>query len=315
MSALVDIVIPTHDHARLLQFSVRSAQEQSIDDLRIIIVGDGIGDDTRDAVSELMRSDDRIVLHDLPKAGGRTGEAHRNPIVGASTATYVTYLCDDDLFFPDHVETMIELLREADLAVPPETRLLRDGSISRSAWSLGDDSGRRRALDGIGLFSLTGLSHTMEAYRRLPFGWRETPVGLASDQYMIMQFLEQDWCRCALADMTTTVHLPTFDRREMTNDERFLELRRVASSMFDDGGWAEFRHRAAEDLRRQALAYFHLASAPEDEEIERLRAELAATHQHVINLEDVIADRERRLEQLGQPQPRSTARRGPFRRA
>lgn len=307
MSPLVDIVIPTHAHARLLPYSVRSAQEQTVTDLRIIIVGDGIGDDTRDAVRELMGSDDRIVFHDLPKAGGRTGEAHRNPIVGSSDATHITYLCDDDLFFPDHVETMIELLRDADLAVPPETRLLRDGSISSSPWSLGDESGRRRALSGVGLFSLTGLSHTMDAYRRLPFGWRETPVGLGSDQYMIMQFLEQDWCRCALADLTTTVHLPSYDRREMSDDERFVELRTVAATMFDHDGWADFRHRAHTDLRLQALAYSQLSEAPPDAELTRLRDELRATQQHVRNLEDIIEDREQQLERL---RHRSWFRRG-----
>ena len=296
-SPLIDIVIPTHDHALLLPHSIRSAREQTISDLRIVIVGDGVGDDTREVVRDLMADDDRIVFHDLPKAGGRTGEAHRNAIVGDSDARFVTYLGDDDLLFPDHATTMIDLLSDADLAMPPETPLAPDGSVSRSPWSLADDIGRQRALDGIGLFSLTGLSHTMEAYRRLPFGWRETPDGLASDQYMIMQFLEQDWCRCALADATTTVHLPSHLRRHMSPEERRIELDGVASRMFERGGWAEHRHRAAEDLRLQALNYALLSEAPADAEMDRLREELAATHQHVRNLEGILDELERRTGQ------------------
>jgi glycosyltransferase involved in cell wall biosynthesis len=293
-ATLIDIIIPTHDHALLLPHSIRSAREQTISDLRIVIVGDGVGDDTREVTRQAMADDHRIVFHDLPKAGGRTGEAHRNAIVGGSDARFVTYLCDDDLLFPDHVATMIDLLEHADLAMPPETRLAPDGSVSRSPWSLADDIGRARALDRIGLFSLTGLSHTMEAYRRLPFGWRETPDGLASDQFMIMQFLEQEWCRCALADATTTVHLPSHQRRHMSPEERGIEIDAVASRMFHGDGWAEHRHRAAEDLRLQALNYSLLSEAPPDAETDRLREELAATHQHARNLEAIIEELERR---------------------
>lgn len=283
MSHSADIVIPTHDHSRLLPFALRSAQEQSITDVRIVVIGDGVGDDTRDVVRGFVRDDDRVTFHDLPKAG-RTGEPHRHPIVTNSTAGIITYLGDDDLLLPDHVETMLALLAGSDVATPPATHLRRDGTVSRSPWSLADEVGRRAALGGIGLFSLTGLSHTTAAYRRLPHGWRETPAQFSTDQFMILQFLEQSWCRFALADTPTTVHLPSFDRRDMSPEERFEELATVDARMRGAGGWAHYRHLADEDLRLQALSYSIHMSSP-DAEIERLRAELALTVQHAANLQ------------------------------
>ncbi|MEX0847467.1 MAG: glycosyltransferase family A protein [Ilumatobacteraceae bacterium] len=251
MSPRVDVIVPTHDHALLLPLAVASAQAQTVSGVRVVVIGDGVGDDTRDVMAGLLRDDSALVFVDRPKSG-RTGERLRHEVLVATDAEHITYLSDDDLLFPDHIERMLALLERADVAMPPSTHLSRDGEVLTSPWSLEDEPGRSLALSGTSLFSLTGLAHTMGAYRRLPFGWRDTPPGFYTDQYMLMQFLAEDWCRFAVDDTVTAVHLADSLRRDMTPDERSSELREVDVWMRERDGWAEFRRHAQRHLRHQA---------------------------------------------------------------
>lgn len=248
-----DVIIPTHDHARTLGHSLRSAENQTIEDIRIVVIADGIGDDTREVVAAAQADDSRVELLDLPKAG-RTGEPHREPVVRASIATIVTYLCDDDLLFPDHVEQMLALLDDADVALPPSTHLEVDGTVRCSPVSLADADWRQVALAGQSLFGLTGFSHTPEAYRRLPEGWTTTPDGYFTDQYMVLKFLRLPDCRFAGGEDATTVYFPSPIRRHMSDDERAAELDGVVEWL-DAGGWEAYRRAARADIRRIASRY------------------------------------------------------------
>ncbi len=58
--ALATVVIPTHDHAQTLSFSVQSALDQTVEELEIFIVGDGVGEDTHDVMIQLGKADGRV---------------------------------------------------------------------------------------------------------------------------------------------------------------------------------------------------------------------------------------------------------------
>jgi glycosyltransferase involved in cell wall biosynthesis len=248
VSTRVEVLVPTHDHARLLPFAIATAQEQTVRPTRIVVVGDGVGDDTRDSMSDLCRDDPDLCFLDLPKAG-RTGETHRHRVLVDSDADVVTYLSDDDLMFPDHIERMLDLLGHCDVALPLSVHLRPDGVVEASPFTLGEEPGRSVALAGTSLFSLSGISHTMAAYRRLPFGWRDTPKGFNADQYMLLQFLHEEWCRFDVCDDPTVVHLADSLRRDMTPGQRFDELREVDGWLRRRGGWADYRRRAQSHLR------------------------------------------------------------------
>src|SRR5690349_21612774 len=112
---LATILVPTHDHAATLDLAVRSALEQTVAEIEVVVIGDGVGDDTREVVAGLTREDPRVRFLDLPK-GPNHGEVHRGTAIESTEAEIVCYLCDDDLLLPEHVESMRELLRAADLA-------------------------------------------------------------------------------------------------------------------------------------------------------------------------------------------------------
>jgi GalNAc5-diNAcBac-PP-undecaprenol beta-1,3-glucosyltransferase len=247
------IMIPTHNHALMLPHAIRSAQQQTVSDVRIAVLGDGVGNDTRDVMADFIAADSRIDFLDLPKAG-RTGEPHRHHYLSSvGAADIVTYLSDDDLMLPEHVEVMLDALARLDFTHGAPGYINEHGTLCSDPVDFADPETARLEF-AMSLVSLTGLGHTLEAYRRLPYGWRSTPKGTYTDQYMVQQFLSQPWCRAGAADRLTVVRLPDTLRQEMTAQQRADELARWADRLATEDGRQSFRDDAIAAFRRSAAA-------------------------------------------------------------
>lgn len=268
------LVIPTHDHAALLPYSLRSAQEQTIEDIQIVVIGDGVGDDTRDALAPVLRDDPRVRFLDLPKAE-RLGEPHRHDVVSQTDAPIVGYLGDDDFMAPDHVATMIEALASADVAASIATHVAPDGTVHWPAIDVREPRWVDAMRAGARAISLTGFTHTAEAYRRLPEGWATTPPEWPTDVYMFLKFATQPWCRVTRPDYVTTLKFVSMTRTEMSADERLAEMKEWAEKLSDSAGWDRFRAEAktafVRDASMQLIVSLNLQRALDERE-----AELAA---------------------------------------
>jgi glycosyltransferase involved in cell wall biosynthesis len=95
------VVIPTHNRRDRLLQAITSVRNQTRPAEQIIIVADGCTDDSVAAVGDL--GDPKIEVLDLPK-GPRLGWALRNQALEIATGDVVSYLGDDDLYLPDHLE-------------------------------------------------------------------------------------------------------------------------------------------------------------------------------------------------------------------
>lgn len=230
--ALVTVILPTHDHASTLDLSIESILEQTVADLALVVIGDGVGDDTRDVVRGAMARDARVTFMDLPKSA-RHAELARHAVIQASVSPVIAYHGDDDLLMPHHLEHMVNLLNGVDFAHPLPAFVEPDGSISvvptdltRSeclSWHLVQPP--RNAV------SLTGVVHTRESYFRLPYGWRETPPDIPTDLYMWRQFFTLPGLRAISSRRATTLKFPAPPRRRWTPLERRGELLRWRSRM------------------------------------------------------------------------------------
>ena len=125
------ILIPTHRHAALLPYAVRSALAQEGSEIEVFVVGDGVEDDTRQALGPFLADPD-VRFFDFPK-GERHGERLRHEALQESTSPIVCYLSDDDLLLPGHVAQMRELLQRADFARDLPVNIWPDGRLSRSS--------------------------------------------------------------------------------------------------------------------------------------------------------------------------------------
>jgi hypothetical protein len=88
-------------------------------------------------------------------------------------------------------------------------------------------------LSGKNRIPLSCGAHTLELYRRLPYGWRTSPEDVSSDLYMWQQILAMPGCRGASATRPTLLHFPTSGRPGWTSDERLAELERYAARLGD----------------------------------------------------------------------------------
>ncbi len=232
----ITFVVPTHDHGELLGYSVRSVLAQTIDDLDVVVLGDGVDDLTRSVARGLADADGRVRFLDLPKAP-RLGETHRHELLTSTgVAPVICYVSDDDLLLPFHAELVLGALSEADFVSPMATWIRTDGRVAYEPTDLRRDDSRRWIVTGPRTtFGLTGTAHTHSSYRRLPHGWRTTPLGQGTDHHMWVQFLEQPWLRATTLDVPSILQFPSPPRRSWSPGERIAELERWVSAANDDG--------------------------------------------------------------------------------
>jgi hypothetical protein len=256
------VLIPTHDHGPTLRHSVTSALTQSVKEIEVFIVGDGMPETARDVARSLARLDSRIRLFENSKAP-RHGETLRHEALREAVGQAICYLSDDDLWMPDHIETMLALLENCDFANALPLYAERRQGLGSWTVNLGSDYFRRLILSGTNRIPLSCAAHTVDMYRRLPYGWRTTPAGTPTDLYMWQQFLSDPGCRAKSAMRPTVVCFPAPPRTSMTATERAAEL-------------AEWSGRiTGADLTTQALERFVLECARiEAEDVSRLSREL-----------------------------------------
>ena len=212
------ILVPTHRHVLLLPWALASALDQDGASVEVLVVGDGVEDATRDVIAR-HADDPRLRFFDFPK-GPRNGEAYRHEVLQEARGRIVCYLSEDDLLLPDHAGEMGRLLEDADFAHPPSARLTTDGEVQFFPWNYGRREFRAAGLTRVGSVGLTGVAHTLEAYRRLPRGWRTTPAGMPTDHHMWRQFLELPGLRAVMGERLTYLNFPDPFWTALPDEER-----------------------------------------------------------------------------------------------
>jgi hypothetical protein len=229
------VLVPTHEHDGTIEMSVASALAQTERDLEILIVGDGPTDRVRAAGERLAALDPRVSFLPFPK-GKRHGEANRHEALKGATGRIVCYLSDDDLWLPDHMETMLALLFGDFLAHTYPTFISVKGSSSPFNGS------PKGMLAGHNYVPLSAMGHTMTAYRALPVGWSPAPPDVYTDLNMWRKFLLAGF-RIEASPIPTVVHFPSHHRVGWNQDRRRDEI----------GRWARVISTEPEAARRALL--------------------------------------------------------------
>ena len=106
-AARIDVLIPAYNAERTLVSALRSIQDQTVADIRLIVVNDGSTDRTGALLREIAAADPRVVAIDTPNCG----------IVGAlnlaleqATAPVIARHDADDLAFPDRFARQLAYL-------------------------------------------------------------------------------------------------------------------------------------------------------------------------------------------------------------
>ncbi len=100
----ISAVIPAHNAARWLPESLKSVAAQSLPPHEVIVVNDASSDDT-----EHVARAHPVVTSLLTTQHGN-GAASRNAGIDAATGDWIAFLDADDLWYPNHLQRVSELL-------------------------------------------------------------------------------------------------------------------------------------------------------------------------------------------------------------
>lgn len=212
--------------------SLDCIRRQTVENIEIFIVGDGVAHTSRLKYQQWAQDDSRLRYFDFPKHE-RRGEPYRHELLTTEAkGRFVAYCCDRDLWFPHHLEALREALRTADFALTLPMRVSPEGKI---VVSRGDYAPPRQRESK----KLSTVGHTLAAYHRLPEGWTTTPGTLATDRYMCGKFLLQPDIRAVTVPRTTVLYFKRGGYPGWPVDQRRDELRLWHPRTFGPEGYAQ----------------------------------------------------------------------------
>lgn len=278
------VIIPTHDHPSTLDLAIASVLDQSSASLELVVIGDGVGDDTRSVIAAI--DDPRLRFIDAPKSSSRA-ELVRHRVLMDAGSDYVCYLGDDDLMLRDHVDTMTGVLHSVDFAHPLPAYILPDGGFGVHLADLSRSECREWHLHPArNAVSLTGVAHRLDAYRKLPFGWREPPAGQWSDHYMWQQWFGTPGFRYRTHPQLTVLKFDSGVRGESSSEDRRTELLTWIERTDGVGFFDWLQRQATAALLETATGFLvsadHLAEVRENERAHRTAIERELNRHRVL---------------------------------
>jgi glycosyltransferase involved in cell wall biosynthesis len=106
--AKVDVVVPCYNFARFLEGCVRSVLDQSVKDVRVLIIDDASSDDSLLVARKLAQADPRVTVVAHAENKGHI-DTYNEGIAWAS-AEYFLLLSADDLLVPGALERAVEVM-------------------------------------------------------------------------------------------------------------------------------------------------------------------------------------------------------------
>jgi glycosyltransferase involved in cell wall biosynthesis len=109
----VSVIMPTYNRGAAIRESLVSILRQTWRDFEVLVVNDG-GDEVVEAVIRQL-DDPRIRYTRLEPNQGKA--AARNAGIRAARGRYLAFLDDDDVYFPDHLESLVRVLAQGQYKV------------------------------------------------------------------------------------------------------------------------------------------------------------------------------------------------------
>jgi glycosyltransferase involved in cell wall biosynthesis len=253
------VIVPTSiDRGPTLRLAVESVLAQTVQDIEVLIIGDGVHPVTRECALALERADARVRFFDHPKHE-RRGEPYRDEALKVARGRIVCYCCDRDLYLPHHVEEMARLLEDSDVANGLPVRVLdKIGLAAEFAFDLAHPEDRKAFLVsarsknpvlGVAVPLSVG-AHTLAAYRRLAEGWSPTPPDVYTDLHFWAKFVGDPQMRLRSGYRITVLSFPRGMHPGLSTAKRFEELTVWAGRLKDPQGVAQLDREAMEVVIR-----------------------------------------------------------------
>lgn len=106
----VSIIVPTYNRPQRLPVTLDSIAKQTFRDFEVIVVNDA-GNSVADVIRDFSNKFSLICIEHETNKGPA---AARNTGIRAARGKYIAYLDDDDIYYPDHLETLVGFLEGSD---------------------------------------------------------------------------------------------------------------------------------------------------------------------------------------------------------
>lgn len=110
---VVSVIVPTYNRPEKLVNTLKSILNQTYPHFEIIVVNDA-GENVEDIVTQVDHSHKITYVRHSKNKGLSYA---RNTAIRLATGKYIAYLDDDDLYNPDHLESLVEFLEDSDFKV------------------------------------------------------------------------------------------------------------------------------------------------------------------------------------------------------
>lgn len=308
MTPRASVLIPIHNKATTLPLTVDTVLRQSVSEVEVLLIGDGVTDDVRQVVGELTAADDRVRFLDFPK-GPHHGERYRHDAILAAHSDAIFYLCDDDLLLPDHVADLLALLEEHTFVQSLNGLVTARGSVRFYAADLADpETVAFHLRDDIRFnsVSITGTAHSREFYEEVGDRWDTTPAGCWPDHHQFRKLMRHPSYRGATSPRMTALQFPTSSdgRDTWTAEQRLAELVPWHALVTAPGAQAEIDRRchlgAIEQLGedRRALVWLREVRQQQARDLAAVRGEHAAQAHALAAVRAQLTAREVEVERL-----------------
>lgn len=274
MSKLFTVLLAINRPPALLPFSVDSVLRQTVGDFELFIICDGAPEATVETAKSLAEQDDRITVFPFKK-DMMWGETHLATALEQANGKYVAHIEDDDIWLPNHLAVLEDLLSRVDFGNTQAARVHMDGKIRIMPSDIGNKEFRQLSVkDRFNRVAFSVCGYRLDAYRKLSEGWTNTPVGpIWVDLYMWRKFYTHPKLRFGSSPAITAIILADCTRPGATLEERAEETRKWADKIKapDSGEWlAAAGMRALRD-RYVKLELFQIQTEAAKEKAEEQR--------------------------------------------
>jgi glycosyltransferase involved in cell wall biosynthesis len=207
----ISVVCPTHNRRETVVLALRSALAQTRAPEEVIVVCDGCTDGTQEAAAAL---DPRVVVLDLPKGPGY-GYDNRNRALERARGEAVSYLGDDDLWLPDHLERVGALLdRGKGLVQAMTVGFGPDDQVFPLAYDWSVPYFRWLFDGGPGYTPATAVSHRVDV--ALSIGGWDAGIERSGDEDLWRRLLHAT--ETAMTGAPTVLNFQAIDRKQAWPD-------------------------------------------------------------------------------------------------
>ena len=176
MNSLVNVVIPTRNRPQLVKRAVQSVIAQTYKELEIIVVIDGIDENTYNALDAV--DEPRLRVIKLPISIGAADA--RNAGVNEANGEWIAFLDDDDEWLPRKIELQLEAANRSNYKFPiiacrliartPKGDFTRPRRLPNLAEPISDYLLARNSLfQGEGLIQTSMIFTSKDLLQKVPF--------------------------------------------------------------------------------------------------------------------------------------------------